>query len=180
MGGIQRFAATSLVLLLSSAFAPGCLSAQDSKPTEVASPLVHGIRVELHEDTVQQTSAWRSIGFGLLGGAIGLVGGAIVGYQATGGSDFCGDDRCGIAGGFFGGLAGEAVGISLGVHLGNKRRGNYWVDLLASAGLAAVGIGAMVWIDPDEGGLFALAATPVLQLSVAVPLERKSGRARSP
>lgn len=179
MGGTQRFATKNLVLLLSLSIARGCLSAQGSKPTEAASPSLLGIRPEVPQDTVQQTSAWRSIGFGLLGGAVGLVGGAIVGYQATGGSDFCGDDRCGIAGGFFGGLAVEALGLSLGVHLGNERQGNYWVDLLATAGVAAVGIGAMVWIDPDEGGLLALAATPVLQLSVAVPLERRTGRSRS-
>jgi hypothetical protein len=102
----------------------------------------------------------------------------MVGFHATGGNRNCGDDPCGTVGGFLGGLAGEAVGLSLGVHLGNRRRGSYGVDLLTSLGVAAIGIGAMVWIDPDEGGLVALAATPVLQLAVTVPLERRTARSR--
>jgi len=99
---------------------------------------------------------------GILLGAGGLIGGALIGQHLEGAP--CED--C-ILGPFFGALAGESLAIPLGVHLGNRGRGDVGPALAASLGIAAAGLGAAVL--SREGGV--LLAIPVLQIAASIAIE---------
>ena len=115
---------------------------------------------------------------GVLGGGIGLVGGAFAGagLEIAAG---CDHDYCGIAGGLLGAMAGEIILLPLGVHLANGRQGNYGYALLASAGSAAGGLllslaaGALTG---EEGIDVVLWAIPVAQLASSIVVERRTSR----
>ena len=100
---------------------------------------------------------------GILLGAGGLIGGALIGQRFEGSP--C-EDR--ILGAFFGALAGESLAIPLGVHLGNRSEGDAGPALAASLGIAAAGLGAAVL--SREGGV--LLAIPVLQIAASIAIER--------
>jgi len=114
------------------------------------------------------------IGAGLIGGAIGLAAGGLAGYLLGGGGDICGDDACGLVSGFGGAVIGESIGLAFGVHSGNGRRGSFVADMVASLAVAGAGVAALAAIDPDHGGLYALAVTPVVQLGVTIAIERRT------
>ncbi|MGH7512433.1 MAG: hypothetical protein ACREOQ_05845 [Gemmatimonadales bacterium] len=107
--------------------------------------------------------AGKMMGGGLLLGAGGLIGGALIGHQFEGSP--CED--C-ILGAFFGALVGESLAIPLGVHLGNGRRGDVGPALAASVGIAAAGLGAAA-LSRQWGVLLAI---PVLQIAASIGIER--------
>lgn len=129
---------------------------------------------------LQRDTALGSIpamaGAGVLGGTLGLLVGGLAGYYITGGAEVCGDDPCGLVAGALGALAGESIGLALGVHLANRSRGSYVRDLQAAVAVAALGVGVMAAIDPDEGGVIALVLTPAVQLAATIFTERRSSR----
>jgi hypothetical protein len=106
---------------------------------------------------------WLAAG-GLVGGAAGLFGGALIGGKLT--EDDCED--CSIVGVIYGGIAGGSSLLPLGVHLANGRRGNYGKSLLASLVIGAAGFG--ISYATDEYGL--MFAVPVAQLISSIAIER--------
>jgi hypothetical protein len=103
---------------------------------------------------------------GALGGAAGLVGGALAGARITGGN--C--DDCGLIGGVYGGIAGWSAGIPLGVHLANGRRGKLLPSLLSSLAIGGVGLGAALAADKVE----LMIPVPVAQLITSILIERST------
>lgn len=100
---------------------------------------------------------------GLLGGGLGVVGGAMIGASVTDGQDEF--TQLGVI--LSSAFVGEVLLLPLGVHLGNDRRGSYASDLGVSllAGLAAIGLASLA----GEGG-FALGVS--LQVGLVVAQER--------
>ena len=104
---------------------------------------------------------------GLVGGAVGLYGGAVTGgsiadRDGSGDLDFLG-------GAIIGGVLGEAFLLPLGVHLGNARKGSYLADLGISLLTAAAGWGLIVLTDSPA----IAAAAAVVHLGIVVGAERK-------
>jgi hypothetical protein len=111
------------------------------------------------------TDASKMMFGGILLGAGGLIGGALIGQHFEGSP--CED--C-ILGAFLGALAGESLAIPLGVHLANGRRGDAGPALAASIGIGAVGLGAAALT--EQWGI--LLAIPVLQIAASIGIERHS------
>jgi hypothetical protein len=105
---------------------------------------------------------------GVLGGAAGLFGGAIVGAKLT--EDDC--DDCGIVGLVYGGIAGGSALLPLGVHVSNGRRGDYGKSLLASLALGAAGVALSH--ATDEWAI--MLAVPVAQLVSSIAIEPGTSR----
>jgi hypothetical protein len=103
---------------------------------------------------------------GVLGGAAGLVGGALAGARIT--QDDCED--CGLVGGIYGGVAGWSTGIPLGVHLANGRRGKLLPSLLASLAIGGAGLGVAVAANKAD----LLIPVPVAQLVTSILIERST------
>lgn len=119
----------------------------------------------IHYDEV---SAARPILMSAGLGAAGFLVGGLAGGLAA--SD-CYGDQCVYGGVIAGGVLGLAVGASTGAHLGNRRRGSLAIDVLASVGGAAAGVGLSSLLFEDNGNAFLL-AIPVLQVAAAVTAER--------
>lgn len=115
---------------------------------------------------------------GLAGGALGVVGGAIVGRGVELFAEQVGlVDQCGecffTAGPFYGAALGEMVGIPLGVHLANGRRGSYWtgiaysglVGVIGTVALATAGVANELWL-----------VVPAAQIYASTLAEVRTGR----
>jgi hypothetical protein len=100
---------------------------------------------------------------GLLGGAAGLVAGALIGDRLQGTP--CED--CYLAG-FAGAVVGKSLGIPLAVHLADGRRGQPAPGMVASLAIAAAGLVAAGQLHRAE----VLLVVPVVQLVAAVASER--------
>lgn len=85
----------------------------------------------------------------LLGGAAGLVGGALVGGSGDC-YEFCLDIAIGAA-------IGEVLGVALGAHAFNRGRGNPLADVGTSAGVGALGILVASGIGRAEDGVLLVA-----------------------
>jgi hypothetical protein len=112
---------------------------------------------------------------GLAFGAMGFVAG---GYLLASRDSCRGDDGC-LESAFFGAAVGGTVGMAIGVHLGNRRRGNVWIDALAGATVWTTGmmIGrALHW--RGETALYVLTAIPIAQMITMINVERAAGRAK--
>jgi hypothetical protein len=123
--------------------------------------------------TVQPISPGRTIAGGLVGGALGTVGGFALGVIA---SDDCnGGEDCGQVGGVVGAVIGESVGLALGAHIGARstQHDKLLLTSLASAGIAAAGALAGVGLSEIGGnlGLIMVPLTPVLQLAAVMAIE---------
>ena len=124
-----------------------------------------------------EPSLARPILFGALLGTVGWAAGT-----ATALATFdppCSDFGCGFKEFLLGGAIGGTTGLSLGVHLGNRRRGNFLLDFLASAATwgAGIGVAAAVYDDTDFTSAFVvLLALPIIQTGVTVAVERATGR----
>jgi hypothetical protein len=107
---------------------------------------------------------------GLAGGAVGYVGGGLVGYAID--ARDCGSDDwfCGLGGFVLGAAIGEATLLPLGVHLANGSRGNYGQATLLSFGIVAGGMLMALVTTPAV-----LLAVPVVQLITSVDIERTTG-----
>lgn len=111
---------------------------------------------------------------GAIGGAIGLFGGGLVGFELAGGSDTCGDDPCGFAGMIVGAAIGEIIMLPLGVHVGNGKRGSYGAAFAAST---AVGVGGLLLLANVDLGEAAV-VVPVGQIVAAMFAEKAAARQR--
>lgn len=108
---------------------------------------------------------------GLLGGAVGVVGGFYVGALLA--SDDDGDDLDVLSGGVAGATIGEGLLLPLGVHLANGSRGSYATSALASLGLAAAGLLALEAVHYDPPGApIVLIAVPIAQIATSIAIER--------
>jgi hypothetical protein len=117
----------------------------------------------------QPASARRSVIASAGLGAAGFLAGGLLGIVAQLG---CTGDQCEIDGLVLGGIFGLTIGSSVGAHAGNRRSGALGVDLVASAGALALGIGLSNLLFEDNGNPFLL-VIPVAQLAAAVTAERK-------
>ena len=109
---------------------------------------------------------------GVVGGAAGLYGGAIIGL-ALNEHDSGELDVLAAAG--VGALLGEALLLPLGVHLGNARKGSYATDLGVSVLGGLAGLGAFSLAGGSTQGVILGAG---LQLVLVVIAERRKGRER--
>jgi hypothetical protein len=119
------------------------------------------------EPSVQANPGLLAAG-GVLGGAVGLFGGALVGGKLT--EDDCED--CGLVGVVYGGIAGGSALLPLGVHLANGRRGDFGKSLLASLAIGAAGFGLSA--ATDEWGI--MLGVPVAQIVSSIAIERGTSR----
>lgn len=107
---------------------------------------------------------------GLLGGAVGAVGGGYLGALMASDQD---EDLDEVAAALAGAAVGEALLLPLGVHLADGRRGGYWSAALVSAGLAGAGVAAMAasgWNPPVVP--IVLVVVPVAQVGLSIAIER--------
>jgi hypothetical protein len=162
---------TLLLLLLLAV--PGGLRAQRLAPDPF--PSVDDVTGTPAPDTsrcLARTHPALLVLSGVLGGAAGLVGGALAGARITQGD--CED--CGLVGGIYGGIAGWSTGIPLGVHLANGRRGKLLPSLLASLAIGGAGLGVAVAANRAD----LLIPVPVAQLVTSILIERSTSEPRAP
>ncbi|HEX8274337.1 MAG TPA: hypothetical protein VF615_16995 [Longimicrobiaceae bacterium] len=114
---------------------------------------------------------------GILGGAAGFAGGALLGYTLdTALADCKGEEWCGFRGVLLGGALGEALMLPLGVHLANRSRGRYAPGAAMSI---LVGLGGLTLAAAAGEGLpLVVPAIPVAQLLTAVRVERSTAARR--
>ncbi|MGH7497572.1 MAG: hypothetical protein ACREL3_01840 [Gemmatimonadales bacterium] len=107
---------------------------------------------------------------GILGGAVGVFGGALAGAKIT--QNDCED--CALVGAAYGAVAGGSALLPLGVHLANGRRGKLGPSLLSSLAIGAAGLG----VAAASNSVDVMIAVPVLQIISSVLIERATGRRR--
>lgn len=157
------------LFLLSSALAGGVAAQHRVEPfPRWVSPRLVPSATRQDGPAARSSSTIGMLGGGLLGGAVGFAVGALAGSAVGGGNAICGDDACGLEEAAWGAAIGESVLLPLGIHLVNRRRGNYGLSLLASAGIAGVGILA---VDATNDG-WPLIPVPVAQLVSSILIER--------
>ena len=144
--------------------APAAAIAQGGAPKE--------LRVEWSSPALAQSrSAPALLAGGLIGGAVGTLGGFYVG--AVLGSDDDDDDLDFLGTGVAVATIGEGLLLPLGVHVANGSRGSYMSSALASLGLAAGGLLALeaAHYDPPAAPII-LIAVPIAQLAASIAIER--------
>jgi len=160
-------ASTAAAQRLEPVWSEGSRANPVQRPTRTPAP-----SVELR----QLNPAGAVIG-GILGGGVGLLGGAYLG-AALNSAGGCRGEDCGLYGAIVGGLIGESLGVPFGVHLGGGSWHNFGLSLLASAGLTLAG--TLLAQSVDRGGSNAgtavLVMVPVAQISTALVLGRARGR----
>jgi hypothetical protein len=146
------------------ALSPTVARAQGGAPAE--------LRLEWASPEFTQSRSTPALAAGgLIGGAVGAVGGFYVG--ALLGSDDDDDDLDFLGTGVAVGAIGEGLLLPLGVHVANGRRGSYMSSALASLGLAAGGLLALeaAHYDPPAAPII-LIAVPIAQLAASIAIER--------
>lgn len=101
---------------------------------------------------------------GLIGGAVGAFGGAVVGMSVENCGSRPEDDMCGIVGGALGFLIGEAIGVPLGINWVTNSRGSLKRSIPTSLGIT---VGSLV-----IPGAFVLAIPA--QIWTSIRIERKA------
>jgi hypothetical protein len=156
-----RSIAGGIVLL---ALAPAAAHAQGGAPAE--------LRLEWASPGFAQSRSTPALAAGgLIGGAVGALGGFYVG--AILGSDDDDDDLDFLGTGVAVGTIGEGLLLPLGVHIANGSRGSYRTSGLVSLGLAAGGLLALeaAHYDPPAAPII-LIAVPIAQLAASIAIER--------
>lgn len=115
-------------------------------------------------------SVGRPILGGLLGGSVGFWSGLFIAGNIAEENCDNEDINCLLTSILAGAAIGESVLMPVGIHLGNGRRGNLPLGLLASAGIAGLGIAATA--ATAEPAFLVSAA--VGQLVVGVWVERRT------
>jgi hypothetical protein len=115
---------------------------------------------------------------GLLGAAVGFVGGLYLGSELENAYFPCGCDDPGLAGALFGATAGSALVVPITVHLANGRRGSFKRTLGASASVGAIGLLGMLASIRSEAGLLFLFGAPIAEVAVSVISEQRSSAER--
>ena len=140
------------------------------------SPSVHPAGVK--DSTYKEVPAADLAFLGALGGAVGCVPGTLAGaaaYEFLHGSG--GGDMAGLGYAICGCLAGVAVGLPVAVHLANHRRGSFWLDVLASVGIAAVGFGVAAAAEPPDGTGWLI---PAAMIGATVAVEKDAEHRLTP
>jgi len=134
-------------------------------------------QIETERQKGQVSIGWPILG-GLLGGGIGFFGGGFVAgilFPIIERSPVEQTEILGyvIAGAF----VGEAIFLPIGVHIGNKGRGNLWLDLLTSVAVAGAGLAVASAISNGniDNALYLL-PIPLLQIGATITVERSTGR----
>jgi uncharacterized membrane protein len=109
---------------------------------------------------------------GVVLGAVGFFGGALIGHGSAGD---CSGEWCDLGATALGALIGETAGVTVGAHLGNRRRGNVGLDLLAAAGMTTLGVIVLSRNDNSSAGELLLLVGA--QVGATVATERATGRA---
>ncbi len=109
----------------------------------------------------------------LVGGTVGLYGGAVLGLALFGGDEYNSDEYEDIAAVVLGATVGEVFLMPAGAHLANGSRGSYWSALGGSA-LGFAGFLALSALGP-AGAI----AGVVLQTALTVSAERRAARRRA-
>lgn len=125
---------------------------------------------ELRAQSSQPQSPLGAAVFGVLGGGVGVIGGAIVGLAVHCGYG-CDGDFDGYGAAVAGALAGEALLLPLGVHLGNRASGNLVLDVGVSLG---VGLGTVLLGVATESGAVVVIGG-LTQLGLTLWTERSTG-----
>ena len=148
----------------------GRVAARVERPASVP-PTV----VEQHIDPADIPDPAAQVIGGIVGGALGMIGGAYIGYamETAGG---CGpyNDMCGFGGFIIGGALGEAIGLGAGVQLFGGSRGTMGS---AIGGSLLAGIGGALLASGTDGVL--APAIPVMQLLTAVVMNREAAARKS-
>jgi hypothetical protein len=130
-----------------------------------------------HEFPEEPTLTWPVLG-GALVGLGSWVAGGIVG--ASIGTN-CDHDFCELEGFIYGAAAGGTLGLALGTHVGNRRRGNFALNVLTGGAVWFASLGAYHALGADLGEEDAAAVwvvEPIAQFIATVVVERAVGRAR--
>jgi hypothetical protein len=110
----------------------------------------------------------------LVGGAVGGVGGALLGMAiARQTSKGCSGDFCSIGASFLGFALGESIGLAVGAHLGSGSSGSEKIvaTTLSSLGILAGSTFAAVGLSRAGMGGIMIPLTPALQLGAALLIE---------
>ena len=148
---------TSAILRAQSANLPATYSA-----TQVAS------EPGLHQPLL------AAAGLGLLGWGIGALTGHVI-------QGDCFEEFCEFEGIFYGGAAGGGLGLAIGAHLGNRRRGSFLLDVVASGAVWGAGyalLRSFAESGDGDGVLLTAIVLPPTQLVATVLVERATGRSR--
>lgn len=137
-----------------------------------AVPIVYVPAPALQEGGRHVSDATLSLG-GVAGGALGFLGGGLLGYGVETELAGCeGDEWCGFVGTLFGALIGEMVMLPLGVHVANRSRGSYAPSLGMSLG---VGVGGLLLAGvAGEAATLLVPAIPAAQILAAIAVERRT------
>jgi hypothetical protein len=116
-------------------------------------------------------------GLGVLGWGIGALAGAAIESQGEGYGDCCPWE-----GVLYGGAAGGGLGLAVGAHIGNRRRGNFLLDVLTSGAVWGAGYLLMRSFAANEdynGMALTAVVLPPVQFVATVLVERATGRSRA-
>ena len=165
--------APALLLLVLLVLPAGTLRAQQLAPSPFPSvdEPAHPPVLNAPSRVVAVDPVWLALG-GVLGGAAGLFGGAIIGSRIT--QDDCED--CAFVGGVYGAVVGGSAGLPLGVHATNGGRGRLLPSLVASLAIGGAGLGVAVLADRSE----VMIAVPVAQLVTSILIERSTSSRPTP
>jgi hypothetical protein len=115
------------------------------------------------------------------GGVVGFFGGGLVGVGIDRARDRPCGEICGLGGFLLGSLVGGSTGMAVGAHLANDRAGNVLLGSAVTLGTGVVGVLAVIAAErvvADRSAGVLLAAVPLVQIHVAVTVERASSRRR--
>ena len=144
-------------------------------------PLTAVSSIKIKSDS--QRTLPLTIGATVLMGAVGGLGGIYGAYYATCSHEEADrDDGCddSVSAALVAMLAGISLGTAGGAHLGNRRRGNFGLDLAASLAGIGAGVGLGYFLEDNWEGLWMLSAVPPVLLPVVAEhwLTRRRARNR--
>lgn len=145
-------------------------------PPQLPSTLSYGFRstatpVQVGSEPSGGSTLVAALGLGALGWGVGALAGHVI-------QGHCYEEFCAWKGIFYGGAAGGGLGLAVGAHLGNRRRGNFALDVLTSGAVWGLGYAMMRSSIKNNDGLglgITAIALPPTQLVATVLVERATG-----
>lgn len=132
-------------------------------------------RTGIFSPSPQGASTGNLVVGGTVGWALGLAGGAALGYLAQ---PDPGDSYVGAAEWWLGAWIGSSIGAATGVHIANRGQGNL---LLASLGsVASAPVSLLLAVPLAEAGSIGVLVIPAAQIGASVLIERLTSRGRAP